>query len=347
MIPKILDLFNIVPTYEMKLMKKAQNPLDVVAAVSLKLRPILLLSKPDVVIVQGDTMTALAAAMTSRYCGITVAHIEAGLRTYDKSNPFPEELNRQLITRLSDLHIAPTESARQNLLNEGVDENVISVTGNTGIDALLYASQKVKDIENFSSLQIHLKSSKWHNKVSKLSSENFSKLIFITMHRRESFGRQLESAFMAVRDLTERYPNVAFVFSVHPNPNVQKSVAKIFSNNEKWPNLYLCDPLDYTATVSFLKAASLIITDSGGLQEEGPALGIPILVTREHTEREEAIDIGASKLIGTEYSRILFEVSDLLDSSTKLADMANKGSPYGDGKASDRIVLKLIDLLRK
>jgi UDP-N-acetylglucosamine 2-epimerase (non-hydrolysing) len=276
--------------------------------------------KPDVVLVQGDTTTVMTVALACFYHRIPVAHVEAGLRTWDMQNPFPEEANRVIAGKLARWHFAPTEGSRQNLLREGVPDSEIVVTGNTVIDALLMTAAKEL------SLDVDLDPDK--------------RLILITSHRRENFGKPFRDICRALHTLAERNPDVQFLYPVHPNPNVKDVAHEMLGSS---PNIHLCEPLDYAPFVAAMKRAYLIISDSGGVQEEAPALGKPVLVLREETERPEAVEQGVVKLVGPNYERIVAETQKLLDDEAAYRAMARGVSPYGDGKASGRIV----DLLRR
>lgn len=282
----------------------------------------LVAEKPAAVLAQGDTTSVLAAALASFHRGIPFGHVEAGLRTGSLSNPFPEEANRVLATRLARWHFAPTESARQNLLAEAVPEDTIYRTGNTVIDALLEVAPRAIGPS--------------------LSFAQGRKLILMTAHRRENFGKPLEGAFEAIRSLVDRRSDVAVIYPVHPNPNVKAAAHRILSGN---PRIRLTEPLEYEPFVAVMKACSFVLTDSGGVQEEAPALGKPVLVMRDETERPEAVECGAVKLVGTRPDRIMFECEQLLDHPEVYRSMAQGVSPYGDGKAAARIVRVLEDSL--
>lgn len=271
--------------------------------------------QPAAVLAQGDTTSVLAAALASFHRGIPFGHVEAGLRTGSLSNPFPEEANRVLATRLARWHFAPTESARQNLLGEGIAEATVYRTGNTVIDALLEVAPRAVGPS--------------------LAFAEGKRLILMTAHRRENFGRPLEGAFTAIRSLVDRRPDVAVIYPVHPNPNVKAAAHRILGGS---PRIRLMEPLEYEPFVAVMKGCSFVLTDSGGVQEEAPALGKPVLVMRDETERPEAVDCGAVKLVGTRPERIVFECEQLLDSQNVYRAMAQGVSPYGDGKAAARIV---------
>jgi UDP-N-acetylglucosamine 2-epimerase (non-hydrolysing) len=295
---------------------RANQPLTTLTArLLLDLDDVLKAEKPDVVLVQGDTTTVMATALAAFYHGVLVGHVEAGLRTGDMQNPFPEEANRVIAGRLARWHFAPTESSRQNLLREGVADKYITVTGNTVIDALLMTASK--DLE----LAIDIDPSK--------------RLILITSHRRENFGEPFRQICLALHTLAARNPDVQFLYPVHPNPNV-KDVAQAMLGD--CANIRLCEPLDYAPFVAAMKRSYLIISDSGGVQEEAPALGKPVLVLREETERPEAVEQGVVKLVGPNYDRIVEETQRLLDDESAYRAMARGISPYGDGHGAERIV---------
>ena len=279
--------------------------------------------KPDMVMVQGDTLTAFLAAFLAFLTKTPVAHVEAGLRTYDKFAPFPEEINRQLIARLADIHFAPTESAKQNLLKEGIKEETIHVVGNTAIDALLaIANSEVQ-------------------KIIEVEPRYKEKIILVTAHRRENFGEGLLEICEALKEIASKYPDVKIIFPVHPNPNVRGTITNALKGI---PNIELCEPLSYGKMVEAMKASYLILTDSGGIQEEAPSLGKPVLVMREKTERQEGIDAGVSKLVGVKKEKIVAGVRELLENKEIYETMSRAQNPYGDGKASERIANILTSL---
>ncbi len=320
MLDQVMSFFGITPDIDLNIMRPNQALTTLTARLLLELDNVLLTEKPDVVLVQGDTTTVMAVAMACFYHRIPIGHVEAGLRTWDIQNPFPEEANRVIAGKLATWHFAPTEGSRQNLLKDGVADESIVVTGNTVIDALFMTAER--DL----SIGVPLDQSK--------------RMVLVTSHRRENFGEPFRNICRALRKLAEDNPDVQFLYPVHPNPNV-KDVAHEFLSPLK--NFILCDPLDYAPFVAAMKEAYLIITDSGGVQEEAPALGKPVVVLRDETERPEAVMDGVVKLVGPNYDRIVQEVQLLLDDDKAYADMARGVSPYGDGKATDRIV----DILRK
>lgn len=315
MLDQVNAFFGIAPDIDLNIMRPNQALTALTARLLLAIDEVLQAEKPDAVLVQGDTTTVMAVALACFYHGIPIGHVEAGLRTWDLMNPFPEEVNRVIAGKLARWHFAPTEVARQNLLKEGIADSQIIVTGNTVIDALLMAAAKDLD------LGIPLDPSK--------------RLVLVTSHRRENFGEPLRNICRALRTLSLKNPTVEFLYPVHPNPNV-KDVAWEFLAG--LPNLTLCEPLDYASFIAAMKRAYLILTDSGGVQEEAPALGKPVLVLRQETERPEAIEIGVVKLIGTEVDVIISEAQQLLDNTVAYAAMAKGVSPYGDGKSAARIV---------
>jgi len=323
MLDQVLELFEIKPDYDLNIMKPGQDLTDITANILLALRPILKEFKPDLLLVHGDTTTTLASALAAYYEKITVGHVEAGLRTGNLYAPWPEEMNRSLVGRIAQLHFAPTTSAQDNLLREGIDPQKIFVTGNTVIDALL---ETVHKIDTNPSLNSQMK-------------ERFSfidptkKLIIVTGHRRENFGDGFERICQALKVLASR-PDVQVVYPVHLNPSVQEPVKRILGDSH---NVHLIEPLDYLPFVYLMSQSYLIITDSGGVQEEAPSLGKPVLVMRDTTERPEAVDAGTVKLVGTDQQKIIDEASILLDSQDAYSAMARAINPYGDGKAASRI----------
>jgi len=323
MLDQVLDLFGIVPDYDLDLMREDQSLDDLTAAVFSHLGEVLDSARPDWVLVQGDTTTVMAAALLASYHHTRVGHVEAGLRTDDKWNPFPEEINRRVASTVADLHFAPTRRARQNLLQEGIPDSKIVLTGNPVIDAL---QQVVEFPCHFEGDLLHIL-------------EADSPIVLVTAHRRENFGKPLERIFLALDQLATQYPGVEFIYPVHLNPNVQEPAHRLLSGI---PNLHLLPPLDYLPMAHLLKRARLVLTDSGGLQEEAPALGTPVLVMRDVTERPEGLEAGTARLVGTDPGRIIADVSDLLDNPDSHAAMAQAINPYGDGKAAVRIVDALL-----
>ena len=318
MLDQVMTFFGIVPDIDLNIMKPNQTLTELTARLLLELDKVLLEEKPDVVLAQGDTTTVFAMALACFYRRIPFGHVEAGLRTWDMQNPFPEEANRVLAGRLTRWHFAPTESSKANLLREGIPDQDITVTGNTVIDALLMTA--AKDL----TLGIDLDDSK--------------RLILVTSHRRENFGAPFMEICRALKTLAERNSDVQILYPVHPNPNVKDVAYDVLGNT---PNIILCDPLDYAPFIAAMKKSYLIISDSGGVQEEAPALGIPVLVLRDETERPEAVDMGVVKLVGPNYDPILKEAQTLLDSPAAYKAMARGVSPYGDGRGAERIVAVL------
>jgi UDP-N-acetylglucosamine 2-epimerase (non-hydrolysing) len=322
MLDQVLDLFNITPDYDLDLMRENQSLSQLSASIFTNLEPVLTDFKPDWVLAQGDTTTVAITSLLCYYHKIKFGHVEAGLRTHDKWQPFPEEINRRIAGAVADLHFAPTEWSKNNLLKEGVDQNIIKVTGNTVIDALQFVSkqEEPKEIADLTN---------------KLAT---SKLILVTAHRRENFGAGMENICKALLELSKE-KDVQIVYPVHLNPNVQEPVNRLLKNVE---NITLLPPLDYLPLVHLMKHATLILTDSGGIQEEAPAFGVPTLVLREVTERPEGVEAGTVKLVGTETSRIKEEAKRLLDDVAEYQKMSKAANPYGDGHASEKIVEALL-----
>ncbi len=325
MLDQVLDLFRIVPDFDLDLMIPGQSLAELTARVFTHLDPVLVDLKPHWILVQGDTTTVMAAALLGYYHKIRVGHIEAGLRTGDKYQPFPEEINRRVAGVVADLHFAPTERSRQNLLKENVPDEHIRVTGNTAIDALRWVVTQPFD---FSKLKL------------KTESPN-PRLILVTAHRRENFGCPLEDICLALKILAEHYrEEVHFIYPVHLNPNVQEPVHRMLGDMR---NISLLPPLDYLPLVNVMKRSTLVLTDSGGLQEEAPGLGVPTLVLRNTTERPEGIEAGTLKLVGTDTEVIVRETRRLLDDPEAYTAMAGAVNPYGDGHAAPRIVNAIIN----
>lgn len=336
MMQQVLDVFGIEPEYNLDIMKKDQSLYDVSARAIEGLEAVLKEVRPDLVLVQGDTTTAFIAGLAAFYAQIGLGHVEAGLRTGDKFNPFPEEMNRVLIGYLADLHFAPTTRAKDNLLREGVEEQKIFVTGNTGIDALLMTSQSLQGEEKKGFYNRYFLD---HHGIS------FGKRsLLVTMQRRESFGMEMENICQGIKEIASKCPDVEIIFPVHPNPNVRRPVAAILEN---LPNVFLIPPLDYPALVFLMRNVKVILTDSGGIQEEAPSLGKPVLVMRKTTERPEGIEAGTAILVGTDRKRIVEETARLLDDEDAYEAMARAVNPYGDGKASERIVRIILDELNR
>lgn len=315
MLDQVLNYFGIEPDIDLNIMRPNQALTTLTARLLLELDDVYQAEKPDVVLAQGDTTTVMTVALACFYHRIPFGHVEAGLRTWNMQNPFPEEANRVIASCLSRWHFAPTMSSRDNLLKEGIPEDNIVVTGNTVIDALLMTAAKDLDIG------INLSPDK--------------PLVLVTCHRRENFGTPFRNICRAIHTLAERNPHVQFLYPVHPNPNVKSVAEKVLGNSS---NIHLCEPLDYAPFVAAMKRSYIIVTDSGGVQEEAPALGKPVLVLRNETERPEAIEYGVVKLVGPDYDRIIAEVQRLLDDEIIYREMAKGVSPYGDGHAAERIV---------
>jgi UDP-N-acetylglucosamine 2-epimerase (non-hydrolysing) len=322
MLDQVLGVFHLRADHDLDLMTASQSPAEVVARVLERLPPLLRTIKPDVLLVQGDTMTSFAAAFAAYLERIPSGHVEAGLRTGDRYQPFPEEMNRVLTTRLAAIHFAPTPQARTTLLNEGIPAADVHLTGNTVIDALL---QTVRADYRFRSPQL-------------ASLDPQRRVILVTTHRRESFGAPLRSTCAAIRELAGRFPDLQFVLPVHPNPEVKQTVERLLCD---LPGMFLIEPVDYVEFVHLMNRAYLVLTDSGGVQEEAPSLGKPVLVLREVTERPEGVAAGTAVVVGTDQSRIVSVATELLTSRAAYERMANAVNPYGDGHASGRIVSAL------
>lgn len=336
MLDQVLDIFDIRPDYDLNIMKQGQDLYDVTARVLTGMRDVLKKSHPDVVLVHGDTTTSTAAALAAFYQQIPVGHVEAGLRTHNIYSPWPEEMNRQITGRIATYHFAPTPLSRSNLLAEGVKETDITVTGNTVIDALYMVVDKIKKDEQLDHhLEVALSSAGYD--VNRLSGGK--KLVLITGHRRENFGEGFIHMCRAIKALTERYPDVDFVYPMHLNPNVRKPIREVFGEKTEEPgNMFFIEPLEYLNFVYLMEKAAIVLTDSGGIQEEAPGLGKPVLVMRDTTERPEALDAGTVKLVGTNFDKIVNEVSVLLDDARAYDRMSKAVNPYGDGLACSRIV---------
>ncbi len=339
MLDQVLQLFQIHPEYDLDLMREDQGLAELSAAIFTHLDPVYVDFQPDWVLVQGDTTTVAIAALLAYYRRIRVGHVEAGLRTFDKWQPFPEEINRRVAGVTADLHFAPTEWARMNLLREGVDEKLIAVTGNPVIDALQFVAkqeepQEVRELVDRLGIGI-----REPRRGGPESGKGHRRLILVTAHRRENFGRPLECICEALKALAAR-GDVEIIYPVHLNPNVQGPVNRLLGQT---PHITLLPPLDYLPLVHLMKRAELILTDSGGIQEEAPAFGVPVLVLREVTERPEGVKAGTVKIVGTDMQRITSEANCLLDDPAAYARMAKAANPYGDGHAAERIVQALLD----
>lgn len=336
MLDQVLHIFDIQPDYDLNIMKQGQDLYDVTSRVLLGLREVLKEARPDVVLVHGDTTTSPAAALAAFYAQIPVGHVEAGLRTHNIYSPWPEEMNRQLTGRIATWHFAPTPLSRQNLLAENVAEAQITVTGNTVIDALYWVVDKIKNDASLSQ-QLDAELQRAGYDVERLSGGR--KLVLITGHRRENFGDGFIHMCTAIKDLTQRYPQVDFVYPMHLNPNVRKPIHEVFGQDlSGLGNMFFIEPLEYLSFVHLMEKSHIVLTDSGGIQEEAPGLGKPVLVMRDTTERPEALTAGTVKLVGTDYDKIVSAVSTLLDDEAAYAAMSHAVNPYGDGKACGRIV---------
>lgn len=339
MLDQVLNLFNIIPDYDLNIMKHEQDLYDITSNVLLGIREIIKQVNPEIIFVHGDTTTSTATALSAYYQQIPVAHIEAGLRTYDMYSPWPEEINRQITGRIATYHFAPTTLAKTNLLEENVSENRIILTGNTVIDALQWVTAKIENSPHIEEDVVNNLLLMGYD-VSRLNPNK--RMILITGHRRENFGEGFINICDAIKELTIKFPNVDFVYPMHLNPNVRKPINEIFrdiqSKKIKDSNVFFIEPLDYLPFVYLMNKSYLVLTDSGGIQEEAPGLGKPVLVMRDTTERQEALQAGTVKLVGTDKYKIVNEVTELLESSQSYNKMAHADNPYGDGKASKRIV---------
>ncbi len=339
MLDQVLKIFDVTPDYDLNIMKQGQDLYDVTSRVMLGLRDVLKEVNPDIVFVHGDTTTSTAAAIAAFYQQIPVAHIEAGLRTYNIYSPWPEEINRQLTSRIATYNFAPTPLSKSNLLRENVREESITVTGNTVIDALYMVVDKIKNDINLNK-ELENKLLEAGYDVNRLADGR--KLVLVTGHRRENFGDGFISMCTAIKDLTLKYPEVDFVYPMHLNPNVRKPIREVFGENlESLGNMFFIEPLEYLNFVYLMEKCTIVLTDSGGIQEEAPGLGKPVLVMRDTTERPEALDAGTVKLVGTSYEKIISEVSSLLDDTAYYDAMSKAVNPYGDGMACGRVVAVL------
>lgn len=334
MLEQVLGLFEIEPDYDLAIMKQGQDLYDITSRILLGMRDILKETSPDVVLVHGDTATSTAAALASFYQQIPVAHIEAGLRTYNIYSPWPEEMNRMITSKIATYNLCPTELSRQNLLNEAISDSSIAVTGNTVIDALYWVIDKIENNKELTNnLEEELATSGYN--IKRLN--NNRRLVLITGHRRENFGEGFTHMLKAIRDLANKYQDVDFVYPMHLNPNVRGPIKDIFGNL-KHDNLFFIEPLEYLSFVFLMSKSYLVLTDSGGIQEEAPGLGKPVIVMRDTTERPEAVEAGTVKLVGTNYDKIMHEVSSLIDNVEYYNTMSRANNPYGDGKACGRIL---------
>lgn len=336
MLDQVLHIFEITPDYDLNIMKQGQDLYDVTARVLTGMRSVLKEAKPDVVLVHGDTTTSASAALAAFYQQIPVGHVEAGLRTHDIYSPWPEEMNRQITGRIAAYHFAPTPLSRQNLLEEGIGDEKILVTGNTVIDALYMVVDRIK---NDKTLDFALNRSlvKAGYDVDRLNGGK--KLVLITGHRRENFGDGFINMCQAIKALSGKYPEVDFVYPMHLNPNVRKPIHEVFGENlSGLKNMFFIEPLEYLSFVYLMEKSTIVLTDSGGIQEEAPGLGKPVLVMRDTTERPEALKAGTVKLVGTNFSKIVREVSCLLEDQAYYDMMSRATNPYGDGEACCRII---------
>lgn len=339
MLDQVLSIFNITPDYDLNIMKQGQDLYDITSKVLLGMKEVLQKCQPDIVLVHGDTTTSVASAMAAYYQQISVGHIEAGLRTHDIYSPWPEEINRQITGRIATYHFAPTQLSQKNLIFEGINKENISVTGNTVIDSLYMILERIKQDEVLSSeIETNININGYD--VKRLNSNR--RLVLITGHRRENFGVGFENICNGIKKLTEKYPDVDFVYPMHLNPNVRQPIHKIFGEKQGI-NIFFIEPLEYLEFVYLMKKSFIVLTDSGGIQEEAPSLGIPVLVMRETTERPEALEAGTVKLVGTDTHRIITETSKLLEDENYYKKMSMAINPYGDGKACERIVRVLTE----
>lgn len=341
MLDQVLHLFDIKPDYDLNIMKQGQDLYDVTSRVLLGMRDVLKEVNPDIVLVHGDTTTSTASALAAFYQQIPVGHVEAGLRTHDIYSPWPEEMNRLITGRIATYHFSPTALSKQNLLDEGINEESITVTGNTVIDALYMVVDKIKsDKQLGEELETLLRESGYD--VNRLNGTR--KLVLITGHRRENFGEGFISMCRAIKALTEKHLNVDFVYPMHLNPNVRKPIHEVFGEDlSDLDNMFFIEPLEYLSFVYLMEKSTIVLTDSGGIQEEAPGLGKPVLVMRDTTERPEALEAGTVKLVGTDYDKIVNEVSALLDDREYYDKMSKAVNPYGDGLACERIIRKVDD----
>ena len=337
MLDQVLRIFDVKPDYDLNIMKHGQDLYDVTTCVLTGMRDVLKEVKPDVVLVHGDTTTSTAAALAAFYQQIPVGHVEAGLRTHNIYSPWPEEMNRQITGRIATYDFAPTPLSEKNLLEEKAHGRIF-VTGNTVIDALHMVVGKLKSGQELADEQVNVLKNAGYD-VSRLA--NGKKLVLITGHRRENFGEGFISMVTAMKDLSEKYPEVDFVYPMHLNPNVRKPIHEVFGENLTRPNFFFIEPLQYLEFVYLMEKSTVVLTDSGGIQEEAPGLGKPVLVMRNTTERPEALKSGTVHLVGTNHDLIVSEVSTLLDDPIAYERMSKAVNPYGDGKACERIVRAL------
>lgn len=339
MLDQVLDIFDIKPDYDLNIMKQGQDLYDITARVLTGMRDVLSETKPDVVLVHGDTTTSTATAIAAFYQRIPVGHVEAGLRTHNIYSPWPEEMNRQITGRIAQFNFAPTQLSHDNLVKEAVADDKIIITGNTVIDALYWVVDKIRtDSKLNDSLVARLVTAGYD--VARLADGR--KMVLITGHRRENFGDGFINMCQAIKTLSEKYSNVDFVYPMHLNPNVRQPIHEVFGERlDNFGNMFFIEPLEYLSFVFLMEKSNIVLTDSGGIQEEAPGLGKPVLVMRDTTERPEALEAGTVKLVGTDYDKIVDEVSELLDNATYYNEMSQAVNPYGDGNACARIVKKL------
>ncbi len=336
MLDQVLHIFEITPDYDLNIMKQGQDLYDVTARVLTGMRDVLKETNPDIVLVHGDTTTSTAAAWAAFYQQIPVGHVEAGLRTHDIYSPWPEEMNRQITGRIATYHFSPTPLSRQNLLDEGICDEKITVTGNTVIDALYVVVERIKN-DKILDFGLNCSLIKAGYDVDRLNEGR--KLVLITGHRRENFGEGFINICKAIKALVEKYPDVDFVYPMHLNPNVRKPIREVFGEDlSDLKNMFLIEPLEYLSFVYLMEKSTIVLTDSGGIQEEAPGLGKPVLVMRNTTERPEALEAGTVKLVGTNSEKIIEETSRLLDDLENYKMMSKAINPYGDGKACERII---------
>ena len=336
MLDQVLSIFDIVPDYDLNIMKQGQDLYDVTSRVLLGMRDVLREVSPDVVLVHGDTTTSTAAALAAFYQQIPVGHVEAGLRTHNIYSPWPEEMNRLISSRIATYNFSPTPLSCENLLDEGISKRTILVTGNTVIDALYWVVDKIKNEENLNR-ELANELIKYGYDTARLKSGK--KMVLITGHRRENFGDGFIHICSAIKHLIEKYPDVDFVYPMHLNPNVRRPIHEVFGEDlSRLSNIFFIEPLEYLSFVFLMEKSAIVLTDSGGIQEEAPGLGKPVLVMRDTTERPEALEAGTVKLVGTNYEKIVCEVSMLLDDTSYFKKMSEAINPYGDGKACKKIV---------
>ena len=336
MLDQVLELFEIKPDFDLNIMKQGQDLYDITANVLLGFKNVLNEVKPDLVLVHGDTTTSTVAALAAFYQQILVGHVEAGLRTYNIYSPFPEEMNRQITSKIAKYHFSPTPLSKANLIKEGVNENDTYITGNTVIDALFMVLDKIKSDSMVEQNLRNIIATKGYN-MSRL--KEHKKIVLITGHRRENFGEGFINICKGIKKLVTKYEDVDFIYPMHLNPNVREPIRSVFGENlNAYKNIFFIEPLEYLSFVYLMEKSFLVLTDSGGIQEEAPSLGKPVLVMRETTERPEALDAGTVKLVGTNSSKIFDEVSKLIDDEDYYKSMSQASNPYGDGLSSKRIV---------